>query len=88
MHSRDLLATIRETLEDPFLADALVFDAERHYVGRPGGGIMQIYQEYHHGKDMWEIQVSLTRYMMVYLHGFEGEHWPELVSPSNLYLFG
>ncbi|KAG8808271.1 hypothetical protein FRC17_004026 [Serendipita sp. 399] len=58
LYSRDLLLVIREILRDPSLKDMLTFDAERHYIARPGGGIMRLYQEYHHGDDMWSLQAS------------------------------
>jgi hypothetical protein len=60
LYSRNLLGAIRQLLRDPSLSNNFVFDAERHYIARPSGGIMRIYQEYHHGDDFWDIQVCIS----------------------------
>lgn len=56
---RNFLAAIRETLKQPCFDGLLTFDAERHYIARPGGGIMRSYQEYHQGDDLWDLQTTI-----------------------------
>lgn len=61
---RDIMTCIREQVADPDLQDVMVFHAERRYIRNPSGdGNERVYEEYHHGDDMWQIQVSVSWYI-------------------------
>ena len=57
------MSTIREQVADPDLNDLMVLHAERRYIIKAdGSGNERVYEEYHHGNDMWHMQVSFGQF--------------------------
>ncbi len=60
-HCREMDQVLRDLLANPDIADKMALNAERKYTRHPDGTRnMRVYDEYYHGDDMWEIQVSLS----------------------------
>jgi hypothetical protein len=70
---------IRELLADPELEQFWTFDAERRYMADTDGSPMRVYEEYHHGDDMWDIQASnpapsLMTHLTVFAYRLQWDH--------------